>query len=197
VKGRRGRAPSESGFTLPELLVAITILGIIMVAIGAMITTSFRTSETVSAELQGSRGPKVVSRYWVPDVEQADTVTKGGIGCVREGSRIATIVSHVFPSAFDPGADPGDTAGQDRTIAWSVVTNGPRIQLVRDVCDGATPGARTIVVSDLKSDASASVDDSLPPRFTISVTVPDKSRTNNEYTFTVTAMSQVTTTGTP
>ena len=86
------RRRSDEGFTLPELLVAITILGIIMVAIGAMITTSFRTSTMVSAELQGSRGPKVVSRYWVPDVEQAETVTPGGGGCggrrvVRRGVR--------------------------------------------------------------------------------------------------------------
>lgn len=193
----RARRPTD-GFTLPELLVAITILGIIMVAIGAMITTSFRTSETVSAELQGSRGPKVVSRYWVPDVEQATMVASPGTGCAVEGTRVVTMVSHDFPSAFDEGADPGDAAGQDRAIAWSIVTNGRRRQLVRNVCDGTATPVRTVVVSDLKDvSGNPSVELSTAPRYTITVTVPDKSRPNDEYAFTVTATSQITTTSTP
>ena len=74
---------------------AITILGIIMVAIGAMITTSFRTSSIVSAELQGSRGPKVVSRYWVPDVEQAEDRRRTPAPCGAGTNAVATFVSHV------------------------------------------------------------------------------------------------------
>ncbi|MGZ6928685.1 MAG: PulJ/GspJ family protein, partial [Acidimicrobiia bacterium] len=89
---RRRPAPAD-GFTLTELLVAITILGIIMGAIGAMITTAFRTSSTVSSELNGSRGPKSVSQYWVPDVERAETVELKSGGCGDTGSAIVTFVS--------------------------------------------------------------------------------------------------------
>lgn len=185
---------SEGGFTLPELLVAITILGIIIVAIGAMITTSFRTSTMVSAELQGSRGPKVVSRYWVPDVEQSETVTDTESGC-GQGTTVATIVSRVFPSAFTAGADPSDGAGVVRTIAWRKTINGQRDQLVRWVCDTGVNPTSLIVVSDLEG--LPTVDDSEAPRYTITVTVPDRSRTNDAYEFTVTGLSQVTTPSTP
>lgn len=176
----------EMGFTLPELLVAITILGIIMVAIGAMITTSFRTSTTVSAELQGSRGPKVVSRYWAPDVEGAETVTPGS-GCGGAGA-VATMVSHDVTSAF---ATPGDAGlGATRTIEWCVVTNGRRDQLIRRDTRSGTTDAR-VVVADLIGTPSVVVDG---PRATITVAVPDRGRTDDTYTFDVAATSQVTTT---
>ena len=185
----RTSRPSDGGFTLPELLVAITILGIIIVAIGAMITTSFRTSTMVSAELQGSRGPKVVSRYWVPDVEQARRVNADppcGVG----STAVATFGSDVAPSAFDDPtlSDPTLT----RRITWWEIA-GTREQLVRRVCDGSNPTPTSlVVVSDLKGVPAADVDD--PPRYTITVTVPDRSRTNDEYTFDVTGLSQVTAT---
>ena len=180
---------SDEGFTLPELLVAITILGIIMVAIGAMITTSFRTSTTVSAELQGSRGPKVVSRYWVPDVEQAETVAPATGGCGTGDTAVATLTSKTGASAFDhPDQANVETP---RTVTWWEV-NGPRDQLVRRVCDGNAPIVSVVVVSDLKD--TPEVSDAGSGRYTISVKVPDRSRTNDEYTFEVTGQSQITTT---
>ena len=186
---RRALRQSDDGFTLPELLVAITILGIIIVAIGAMITTSFRTTTVVSAELQGSRGPKVVSRYWTPDVEQAKSVDSAG-ACGTGTTPIATFVSDISPSAFVTPSDTSD--GAQRTITWWEVA-GTRDQLVRRVCDGTATPDSLVVVSDLKGapilDAATA-----PPRYTISVTVPDRSRTTKEYTFTVTALSQLTTT---
>jgi prepilin-type N-terminal cleavage/methylation domain-containing protein len=193
VRHRTAAAP-EDGFTLPELLVAITILGIIIVAIGAMISTAFRTSTTVSAELQGSRGPKVVSRYWVPDVEQADTVSSGLDGCPGAGTPFVTMTSRVFPSAFDPGADPRDQAGQIRTITWREVRVGQRDQLVRWVCEPGAQPKSFIVVSDLTKPPGVTADSD--HRFTITVTVPDRSRTNDEYEFDVTGQSQITTTST-
>lgn len=184
---------SDDGFTLPELLVAITILGIIMVAIGAMITTSFRTSTTVSAELQGSRGPKVVSRYWVPDVEQANTVDLAP-RCGTGDTRIVTLGSPVYVSAFD---HPDQSATEaTRSITWWVATNGQRVQLVRWVCDPDAAPKSNVVVSDLKPATPPVVTPHDGQRLTISVTVPDRSRTNDEYTFEVTGQSQITTTTT-
>ena len=181
------RGPDD-GFTLPELLVAITILGIIIVAIGAMITTSFRTTTMVSAELQGSRGPKVVSRYWVPDVEQAKAVGSGS-PCGTGTTEIATFVSDIAPSAYVTPADTTD--GAPRRITWWEVA-GTRDQLVRRVCDDTATPTSLVVVSDLKN--VPTLDASAAPRYTISVTVPDRSRPDNEYQFTVTGLSQVTTT---
>jgi hypothetical protein len=168
--------------------VAITILGIIMIAIGTMITTSFRTSTMVSAELQGSRGPKVVSRYWVPDVEQAEVVTPNTGGCGAGDSPVATLSSKTGVSAFEH-PDQADVA-MPRTITWWQVRNGNRDQLVRRVCDGAAAIVTLVVVSDLKN--KPGVSDAGAGRSTISVTVPDRSRAHDEYSFDVTGQSQIT-----
>jgi prepilin-type N-terminal cleavage/methylation domain-containing protein len=180
----------EAGFTLPELLVAITILGIIIVAIGAMITTAFRTSSTVSNQLQGSRGPKVVSRYWVPDVEQAEQGQRGIGGC-GPGLPVVSFLSHDAPSAFDHPEDLG--VGQVRTVTWSVQALGAREQLVRTVCAPGAPPDRLVMVSDLK--VPPTVDDDAP-QWRIDVTVPDHSRDDGQgqYAFSVTAAQQITTT---
>jgi prepilin-type N-terminal cleavage/methylation domain-containing protein len=187
------RTGEADGFTLPELLVAITILGIITVAIGTMITTSFRTSAIVSAQLQGSRAPKTVSRYWVPDVEQAEEVFPGtSNGCGSGGREIAALTSTVFPSALEH-PDQGDADyGTARVVAYRTAMNGAREQLVRWVCPEGAPATSLVVVADL--------DDQEPPqvttsgaRSTITVTVPDRSRTDGVYTFDVTAVSQLTT----
>lgn len=182
---RSGSPRSDGGFTLPELLVAITILGLIMVAIGAMITTSFRTTTLVSAELQGSRGPKVVSRYWIPDAEQAKSVDTNG-ACGTGTTVIANFTSDVSPSAFTTADAAAGIA--TRTVTWWEVA-GTRDQLVRRVCDGTGAPKSLTVVSDL--DGPPTLDASTGPRYTIEVAVPDRSRADKRYTFTVTGVSQV------
>jgi prepilin-type N-terminal cleavage/methylation domain-containing protein len=194
---RRATAGSE-GFTLVELLVALAILGIIMGAIGAMITTGFRTTETVSSELNGSRAPKVVSRYWTPDVEQAALVLPGAAGC-GSGTPVVTFASTAFASNVgtpDRPADPGAT----RTVTWSMQRTGARDQLVRFVCAPGAPVDRTVVVSDLQSPdprtpaGTVNVVTPVAPsrEYAIEVAVPDRSRGSGQFTFSVVATDQVT-----
>jgi prepilin-type N-terminal cleavage/methylation domain-containing protein len=187
------RARSERGFTLPELLVAITILGIIMGAIGAMIVTAFRTTSTVSSELNASRGPKMVSRYWVPDVEQARDVLVGAGECGSGDDPIVTLRSPVYSSAFD---DPNPLAPAGlRVVTYWETTSGTRRQLVRAVCDG-TAGARTIpVVADLDSPAPAVSAGAPTDPVSITVHVPDLSQGDEVYDFTVAAARRVTEVG--
>jgi prepilin-type N-terminal cleavage/methylation domain-containing protein len=183
---------SDAGFTLPELLVAITILGIIMIAIGAMITTSFHTSRTVGEELQGSRAPKMVSRYWVPDAEQATGFPPGG-GC-GSGKTVATFTSPVYASAFDDATPAPSTP---RTIDWTIVHQNGRYQLVRTVCDGtAATGTSTVIVSELAVPLDATTASSpVPGRYVLTVTVPDRSeRSDGTYRFDIEGSSQITTT---
>ena len=138
---------TDDGFTLPELLVAITILGIIMIAIGSMITTSFRTSETVSAELQGSG-----RRSWCratgcrTSSRRMDFSADGGCG---SGSVVATFTSPVFASAFDDASYDSSATPPTRLITWSVESNGGRSQLVRTVCGAAVRRLALVVVSDV------------------------------------------------
>jgi prepilin-type N-terminal cleavage/methylation domain-containing protein len=187
----RAAPRDERGFTLVELLVAITILGIIMGAIGAMIATAFRTSTTVSAQLNGSRGPKVVSRYWVPDVEEADRVEPGAGGC-GSGNPVVTFTSTSFGSNIDTPDQPA-AAGQTRTITWAEGRRGARDQLTRYTCLGGTLQDTTIVVAELQGVPSVDGPTSGSRKSTIHVSVPDTaSTTRTPFTFDVSATGQVT-----
>ena len=184
------RRDRERGFTLVELLVAIAILGIIMVAIGAMIATAFRTTATVSDRLTASRGPKMVSRYWLPDVESAETIASGA-GCApASGSQpVATFTWPEDPSTVDtPDADPNVVAPV-RTVTWSYHP-GTRNQLVRTSClDGALTRS-LVVVADVSE--VPTVESVTPTRHVLSVTVPDHSEKDKTLTFTVGARQAVT-----
>jgi prepilin-type N-terminal cleavage/methylation domain-containing protein len=185
VSVRPVRRP-EGGFTLVEMLVAITILGIIMGAIGAMIITAFRTSTTVSDELSGSRGPKMVSRYWGPDVEQAREVVPGGGGC-GTGTPVVTFRSTAFASNIAT-PNQGEDPGQPRDVVWATVTRGSRKQLVRFDCSSS--GTATTVVADL--DTAQLV----PPggssrKWAIAVSVRDRSQGAKTFDFSVDATQAV------
>jgi prepilin-type N-terminal cleavage/methylation domain-containing protein len=188
---RPRRWSAEAGFTLVELLVAITILGIIMGAIGAMIATAFRTTTTVNDELNASRGPKLVARYWPADVENAQQVQPGGGGCGG-----AAVVTFKILSVADPGGTEPQSAGgsdPDTTVSWAVVQNGSRSQLRRFVC--GTSDTST-VVPDLDGTPTVEQSGTDPGRWIIKVSVPDRSQDSKQFEFEVGGTQQVTTTST-
>ena len=181
----RRRTFAEDGFTLPELLVAITILGIIMVAIGAMITTAFRTTTIVRARLEGSRAPKLVSTYWVPDVEGAEQVEIGGGGC-GSGDPLVTFTWQTHPSVAgaDAANPPEKDDGTSRQATWARVTNGTRHQVVRTECGGAGPPRTATVVPAVANDR-VEISKLSEQEYRITVSVPDTNEPTKEFTFSV------------
>lgn len=191
---RRARSSDrdELGFTLTELLVAITLLGIIMAAIGAMIVTAFRTTTIVNNRLEGSRAPKLVSTYWVPDVEGATGVLVGGGAgnCPAPPGATSVLVTFTwqqFPSQVAVDAPVAD-AGVLAAATWSERTFGTRKQVVRVACTGAAVTATAVVIPDLGADGvSVNPDDASSDHFEIDVNVPDRNEPNDQYHFTVDA----------
>lgn len=181
----------ERGFTLVELLVAITLLGIIMGAIGAMITTAFRTTTIVSNRLEGSRAPKLVSNYWGPDVESAESVSFGGSSACGppSGAGAAAIVSFTSKKLVsETGVDaPALNPGADQTATWWTRTLGARVQVVRMLCDGGgAVRSIAVVVPDVGSDGvSVKPTDPASDQYTIDVNVPDRNEPSKQFHFTV------------
>ena len=176
-------APDARGFTLVELLVAVTLLGIIMVAIGAMITTAFRTTTIVSDRLNASRAPKLVSTYWVPDVQGANTIKRGVGGCGGGGTPLVTFEWEKQP---DLGAGPPTTpvpisAPVPGTSTWTLVTRDTRRQVVRTECASGNLIKTATVVPDVGAD-SVLVS---PDGTSITVNVPDRNEPNKQFTFSV------------
>lgn len=178
----RRRARAEPGFTLPELLVAIVILGIIMVAIGAMITTAFRTTTIVRARLEGSRAPKLVATYWVSDVEGAKTVAVGVGGC-GSGEPLVTFTWQTLASVAGIDAPVKDD-GTSRQATWARVTNGARHQVVRTECGGSGMPRTATVVPAVAND-QVTISKLSEQEYRITVSVPDTNEPTKEFTFSV------------
>ena len=192
------RVRDQRGFTLPELLVAITILGIIMVAIGAMITTAFRTSSIVRATLDGSRAPKLVSTYWGPDVEGAKVSIGGSdancaTGDHASGRALVTFTWVTFdraPVGATPPVDPDPGIAASST--WWVHQQGTRQQVVRDECLGGA-FTRTATVVPAIADNEVTVTDAGGGSFEFKVSVPDASQPTKTFTFSVDGATELST----
>jgi|GEM_PF-4249850 prepilin-type N-terminal cleavage/methylation domain len=185
------RSGDERGFTLVELLVAITILGIIMVAIGAMITTAFRTTTIVSNRLNASRAPKLVSTYWVPDVEGAESVNVGAGGCGDGGTPLVTFQWTDYSSVVATEAPPVVPLTPNASATWAIITRGTRTQVVRRECRGVGVTRVATVVPDLVPDLGT---DSVTVDATgsrITVSVPDRTNADKQFHFTVDGARQV------
>ncbi len=177
-------APDARGFTLVELLVAVTLLGIIMVAIGAMITTAFRTTTIVSDRLNASRAPKLVSTYWGPDVRGANTIKPGVGGCGGAGG--TPLVTFEWEKQPDVGMSTPTTpvpisAAVSGTSTWTLVTRDTRRQVVRTECASGNLIKTATVVPDVGAD-SVLVS---PDGTSITVNVPDRNEPNKQFTFSV------------
>ena len=178
------------GFTLVELLVAITLLGIIMVAIGAMITTAFRTTTIVSDRLNASRAPKLVSTYWVPDVEGAMTITQGVGRCGGAGGTpLVSFEWDKYPSQVDADAPDPNASKVPGSSTWALVTRGTRTQVIRSECTNSVVTKTATVVPDVGAD-SVQVETN---GTTITVNVPDRNEPNKQFHFSVDATQTVTT----
>ncbi len=187
-----GRVRNENGFTLPELLVAIVILGIIMVAIGAMITTSFRTTTIVRARLDASRAPKLVSTYWVPDVEGAETVELGGGAddCGSGDRVLVTFMWHTHPAIGGTVPPVENDHDPVSSATWWLRQNGTRQQVVRLECANGRQIRTATVVPEIAA-GDVAVTDVGGPRYEFAVGVPDTNEADKVFHFSVDGTREV------
>jgi prepilin-type N-terminal cleavage/methylation domain-containing protein len=180
----------ERGFTLIEVLFAVTLLGIVAVAVGAIFMVTVRTTGETSDRFTDSVGPKFLSVYLVPDVQSAKTVDPNTGACGGSGAVISFL-------RYDPDDASGAATG---TASYFVETTGSRRVLVRRYCTGdlASPTETNTVVQRVAPtggvavacDAGACVTDSTPRSIAMTVTAPPSSYGGQGYTYTVSAVRQ-------
>jgi prepilin-type N-terminal cleavage/methylation domain-containing protein len=165
----------ERGFTLIELLVAVTILGVLSIAIGSIWAVMARSSEGTMDRLTQSRGPKVVGAYWTPDVNGSETVNPSGAVC---GSSGTPLVSFLWR----------DDRYGNLLSTWSTVTSGSTATVARTRCtveDGvvSSPVQTNTIAQNLAPPSATQVRcgaaleacaaDSTPDRVVITLTTED------------------------
>ena len=177
------RGQNERGFTLVELMVAITIMGIIAATASMLFAFTLGTTEQTSERFSDSRGPKFLSSYWIPDVTSSLRVNLNSGPC-GGGTPLVTL------SWTDDRATFGDV-----TASWFTDATATARGLVRRECRNgnlSTPIRTTVVVpriavpgASVECDAGTCVEDQLPSSVRIFVTTP------NGLTYSVDATRQL------
>jgi prepilin-type N-terminal cleavage/methylation domain-containing protein len=168
---RLRRRGDDGGFTLIELVITISIVGIIVVALAGVVLQYFKVSTTTQTRLDESTDQQFVSAYWQQDVSSlgvhgftpddvdqlpaqpsvwtstAPSGTPSGCTSGLPGTVVIGFAWNDYPSSTGPSDDP-TTVWTNAVVNAAVYTAqqvGDEWQLSRVRCTGAA--ATTIVVA--------------------------------------------------
>jgi prepilin-type N-terminal cleavage/methylation domain-containing protein len=130
-------AKSMDGFTLVELVIAVTILALIMVPLTAAATFFITHGQATTGSFADDASIRSVISLFTTDGESAETVTAPDPAPCGSGS--AALVTFTWTD--------------DGTIfraSWSTQTSGSTISLVRQRCTG-TSLVSTLLVADVQA----------------------------------------------
>jgi len=184
----RQRDRDEGGFSLIELAVAISVLGLVMGGLVGVFVTLLELAPTTGSIFSESHDAQLAASYWVTDVESADNVSTGARACPTSPAGSTPLVSFQWPSAGGAGAE--DLAVyQRRPVAVAVPGAGAAAQedLIRTFCvirDGVvvTAPTSTVIAHRVQPvQVSCNTLACTPPVATSKLTVTEASG----YTFTV------------
>jgi prepilin-type N-terminal cleavage/methylation domain-containing protein len=144
VTGRVRFAGSEAGFTLPEVLIVIAILGIIVVSLTNAMVVGLRSSSRTATVLVASADRQMLTTYFPPDALSATTATAdpAAVGCTGvTGDRVLLLAW----SEFDPLFPQFPTSF---FADYRLIPGGTGKELVRDSCVGSVPADEIKVAHD-------------------------------------------------
>ena len=89
----------EDGFTLPELLVAIALLGIVVAALMSAVIVGLKTTTGTTDRLAASTDAQFTSTWFVTDVQAAEAINSGDPCALPSGSSSALVTLKSTTSA--------------------------------------------------------------------------------------------------
>jgi prepilin-type N-terminal cleavage/methylation domain-containing protein len=180
----------EDGFTLVELLVSMTITGIIIAAIATAAYVGIRSTADNQRGLQQSNAAQLTANWFTTDVQSACDPNVSSPSCPRSPNPSSSTTSACGSSAvtaMDTYNSP-NASSPDTTIAYVLQSS----QLTRVTCDyGATSAATTSILATNVQSATASypTSGSCSGQFQLAVTQTGSTLGNgtSDYTFTLCA----------
>ena len=95
---------SEAGVTLIELLVAVSLMGLLMTALTGAVIVGFRSTRDTHTSLDQSNAEQIITTYVTKDIQAADTVVVPPATTVRRRSTEARTDHTVGCSRHEPGS---------------------------------------------------------------------------------------------
>lgn len=123
----------EGGFSLPELMVSVIILGIFAGVVASALFMVIRVADPTADRVEASFGPRFSALYWQPDVASSEIVNPPGATCGTG----TVLVSLRWTD---------DRTGTN-VASWSTQGPAPETALVRTLCRGGTQVHRAEVAS--------------------------------------------------
>jgi len=131
----------EDGFTLVELLVAITVLGVIAPVMVSAIVLGLKTTAATTGQLNASHSRQELAALFTTDVQSAVTVAdETSTDTTTCMSAAETLVGRLSWTDIDSSG-----ASTARVLTYAIVTVAGDKQLVRHACTGAAMSTVTVV----------------------------------------------------
>lgn len=128
---------SDDGFTLPELLVAVVILGVISSALTGAIITGLNVTDGTSARVKESTDAQLASAFFAWDVQSSTTVATA----LHPDCAVAAGASPIVSFSWEDPAEPA----VPRVAVWFTQTVDGERHLSRRFCEGGS--GTTVTVS--------------------------------------------------
>lgn len=136
-------ARGQDGFTLVELVITISITGIIMGAVAAALIAGFRITDETNARIGHSHDRHIVAAYFANDVQSASAPVEGGVGAAFCSSGGTPIVS--FRSTDT--ATGSVLVADETTVSVTYAFDGGILE--RRFCRGSGPATETDIAINL------------------------------------------------
>lgn len=174
--------PDERGFTLVELIVAVSILGVVMGAITAAIVVGLKTTDDTITRLSESHDTQISTAYFNGDAQSAESVELSvNDPCI--GENVLALFSWT---------DPHVTPAVAKTASYVITTPASGRELHRRYCEGSALKSDVVVAHNLHPTAAPSI--SCTPSCldvagrSVTMTVTDAS----SYAYTLTGLRRTT-----
>jgi len=149
LTSRKTSQSDENGFTLIELLIVVTIVPLIVGALGAGLIAMFSLQSSVSNRLSDSGDAQTVTASFEPDAQAAQEVTTSTTSVCGSGYQVI---------GFEWDLQSGQSTGgiYNTIVSYVEVPSGSNYNLVRNLCGpgSSTPTSSSIVSFNLASPGS-------------------------------------------
>jgi len=130
IRRLRERAGAEDGFTLPELILAVTLLSILMAPLTLALMTSLKVIGRADQRFRDSRSSLISAAYFANDVESAQAVQVGDASPCGGAPGVTPVVSFLWADAAS-----GKGATPNREVSYVLdATDATDTKLLRRSC---------------------------------------------------------------